>query len=116
MMDLQANIATYHHYFVSAFLAEMEKQGECCGDVFGIGEDCLIRALYPYTEIIHHQISAFEQRSDLWRDSAIYEFSHRLSCKVWRDIHQAGAPLLEAKLPSESLFEVRVRDLLNSIQ
>ena len=116
MKDLQANTATYHYYFVSAFLAEMEKQGECCGDVFGIGEDCLVRAFYPYAEIIHHQISAFEQRSSLWRDSAIYEFSQRLANRVWRDIHQAEAPLLEAKLPRESEFEIRVSELLLSIQ
>lgn len=109
------DIALYHYYLVSAFVAEMERREESCNDVFGIGEDCVVREIYPYSASIYQCVITFEVHSDKWRDSHIFEFTERLAAQMWRCIDSQQAPELEAELPSLYQVQGMARQCLDSL-
>lgn len=109
------DIALYHYYLVSAFLAEIERRGESCNDVFGIGEDCLVREFYPYSVAIYQCVLMFEEQSNKWRDSYIFEFAERAAAQIWRSIDSQQAPELEADLPSLYQVQGMARQCLDSL-
>lgn len=72
--DNQAMIATYHHFLAVAVLEQLSSLGGNTGDTFGEGEDSFILSLFPYTELVHGLVDAFEDvYSNKWQDSHLFE-------------------------------------------
>ena len=110
MSDNPQEAAVMHYGLTRAFLKQMRQANENCGDVFGVGEDDIVRELYCYASIAQRSVMAFQEQSTLWRDSAVYEFTHRLACWLWPLARQQG------KLPCLKAFEKQTHWLLSCIQ
>lgn len=70
----QATIAMYHYFLAAAVLERLSSLGGNAGDTFGEGDDSFVISLFPYTELVHGLVDAFDDvHSNKWQDSYLFE-------------------------------------------
>lgn len=107
----QAYIAMVHYYFVKKVIHELP---ECTGDMFGIGEDDFVMALYSYTELVVKLTIQASDEGKNFDGIRIYDaFDLMAECLVVAVLQCKSAPM-ECELPELDEFELDILRVIES--
>ncbi len=101
----RAELAMYHYYLVEAIL-DNAPEDFCVGDLFGIGEDCFICALFPFSEAFYRLYDeAYQKDNEIIQTVIVYEVPAVIAEWFWNEIQNQKAELMDNHMPCLKDFE-----------
>jgi hypothetical protein len=105
---IEAELAKVHFYLTQSILNYAYQEGIEIGDTFGIGEDCFIVGLFPYTKVLTEQFNVLELKC-----SAIFEIAVELAECFWGIVNRDSTEDLDAPMPDMDEFTLDVVRICN---
>jgi len=100
-----AEKAMYHFYFVTEVIRTIP-ENQCIGDLFGIGEDCFVIELYPFSNLFYRKVDEAYRNGHEFSGCAVYEIVKPLAEYFWEQIERQELKPLEVSLPDKDEFEL----------
>ena len=109
----QTEIAMNLHYLAEAILNYIPDDSGT-GDIFGIGEDCFIRELYPYAQLIAELTDQADSKGHKFKGIFVYEAMEPLAELFMGIVDRQEAEECAAEMPDIDEFELDILRVIES--